>query len=100
MSEQGKPYRKKPITVMASQWNKHGDHDAVTRLIAPDPLCCERCGNPYEKHGAIRTLEDTDSMGHLVCPGDWVITGVKGENYACKPDIFAATYEPCGERGE
>lgn len=26
--------------------------------------------------------------------GDWIITGVKGERYPCKPDIFAATYEP------
>lgn len=27
-------------------------------------------------------------------PGDWIIKGVKGEFYPCKPDIFAATYEP------
>ncbi len=27
-------------------------------------------------------------------PGDWIITGVKGEKYPCKPDIFKATYEP------
>jgi hypothetical protein len=26
-------------------------------------------------------------------PGDWIITGVKGEQYPCKPDVFAATYE-------
>jgi len=30
----------------------------------------------------------------VVKPGDWVITGVKGERYPCKPDIFEATYEP------
>ena len=41
------------------------------------------------EHGWIDTLEG----GHIVCPGDWIITGVKGENYPCKPDIFAATYE-------
>lgn len=29
--------------------------------------------------------------------GDWIIKGVKGEFYPCKPDIFAATYEPVGE---
>jgi hypothetical protein len=28
------------------------------------------------------------------CPGDWIIKGVKGEFYPCKPDIFEATYEP------
>lgn len=27
-------------------------------------------------------------------PGDWIITGIKGERYPCKPDIFEATYEP------
>lgn len=31
--------------------------------------------------------------------GDWVITGVKGEMYPCKPDIFAMTYEPVATRG-
>lgn len=39
--------------------------------------------------GLIKTLERT----HIVTPGDWIITGVKGEHYPCKPDIFAATYE-------
>ena len=41
--------------------------------------------------------------GFMACsPGDWVITGVKGERYPCKPDIFEATYEPAVEedRGE
>ena len=31
---------------------------------------------------------------HLASPGDWIIQGVKGELYPCKPDIFEATYEP------
>ena len=30
-------------------------------------------------------------------PGDWIIKGVQGEFYPCKPDIFAATYEPVEE---
>lgn len=38
----------------------------------------------------IETLEGT----HRANPGDWIIRGVKGEFYPCKPDIFAATYEP------
>ena len=38
---------------------------------------------------AIETLEGP----HIVSPGDFVIIGVKGERYACKPDIFEATYE-------
>lgn len=38
----------------------------------------------------VRTLEGTMRME----AGDWLITGIKGEKYPCKPDIFAATYEP------
>lgn len=41
---------------------------------------------------AIGTLENTAS-GHEVTPFDWIITGVRGEKYPCKPDIFEATYE-------
>ncbi len=37
----------------------------------------------------IETLEGT----HHASVGDWIITGVKGERYPCKPDIFQATYE-------
>jgi len=38
----------------------------------------------------IRTLE-----GNLIAqPGDWIITGVKGEKYPCRDDIFRETYEP------
>ena len=37
----------------------------------------------------IRTLEGTMRAD----PGDWIITGVQGETYPCKPDIFEATYE-------
>ena len=45
---------------------------------------------------AIETLEGTMRADI----GDWIITGVKGEQYPCKPDIFKATYEPAEERRE
>ena len=70
-------FRKKPVVIEATQWFKDGDHPAVKMTNGgKDPL--------------IQTLE-----GPLfVTPGDWIITGVKGEHYPCKPDIFEATYEP------
>ena len=71
-------FRKKPVVVDAVKWLTHGDHPAVA---------------PYADHahlGWINTLEG----GHIVTPGDWIITGVKGEHYPCKPDIFELTYEP------
>ena len=93
-------YRKKPVVIDAAQWHKIGDHSAVRSLELTawqkshhESLheTCHGCGrSDYEKsHGHVGTLEG----GHIVCPGDWIITGVKGENYPCKPDIFEQTYE-------
>lgn len=82
--------RKKPIVVDAVQWLKDGDHYKVTMC---DPvqaeLTCIHCGFYLKQHGWIDTLEG----GHRVCPGDWIITGVRGEHYPCKNDIFVETYE-------
>lgn len=50
---------------------------------------CQHCGTTMHDHGWI----DTREGGHIVCPGDFIITGIRGENYPCKPDIFADTYE-------
>ena len=108
-------FRKKPIVVEATQWHRNGDHpdDASDEMFdyptgarpqriregrivryfrRPDvsgESACRECGDVMHAHGWI----DTKEGGHTVCPGDWIITGVKGERYPCKPDIFAATYE-------
>ena len=98
-------YRKKPVVIEATQWFKNGDHPkdkfnrsrntegkVVRRYNHPDTPSnhtCMQCQKMMCEHGWIDTLEG----GHVVCPGDFVITGVKGERYPCKPDIFAATYE-------
>jgi hypothetical protein len=71
-------YRKKPVVIEATQWFKMGDHPAVIQ----DPVTVDH-------HCGIETLEGW----HRVTPGDFIITGVKGEHYPCKPDIFALTYE-------
>jgi len=88
-------YRKLPVEIEATQWFQYGDHPAVRRYLdaVPKPFrpldTCGGCNNPHEDHGWINTLE----AGHRVCPCDWIITGVQGEMYPCKPDIFAKTYE-------
>lgn len=81
-------FRKRPVVVQAVQWFKQGDHAEVTTI--PE-------GHPIDVHsvdpktfGWVPTLEG----GHVVTPGDWIITGVHGEHYPCKPDIFEKTYEP------
>lgn len=78
-------YRKRPVIIEATQWFKHGDHPKVMKHPAPGIS-----GYSYsDEMGWIETLEGW----HLVIPGDWIITGVKGEHYPCKPDIFEMTYE-------
>lgn len=76
----------------------HGWEGSVVRYFRhpeiPGTQLCSKCGQTMHVHGWIDTLED----GHNVCPGDWIITGIKGEHYPCKPDIFAATYEPVAKR--
>ena len=78
-------FRKKPVVIEATQWLKKGDHPAVMRH--PNQTA-DAMG-----YGWVHTLEG----GHVVTPGDWIITGIKGEHYPCKPDIFAATYEEVKE---
>lgn len=71
-------YLKKQVAVEAVQWLKHGDHPAVHRESDKDST------------GYIDTPE-----GRLtVTPGDWIITGIAGENYPCKPHIFEKLYTP------
>lgn len=108
-------YRKKPVVIEATQWFKNGDHPqddaiemfgypngerpqviregAVVRYFrhpsVPGGRLCQHCGVRMHDHGWI----DTKEGGHIVCPGDWIITGVKSERYPCKPDIFEATYD-------
>ena len=69
-------YRKKPVVIEAVQWFKMGDHPAVREH--------RELGK-----GFITTLEGV----HVVTPGDYIITGVVGETYPCKPDIFEMNYE-------
>lgn len=88
-------YRKKPVVIEAYQWMgwRVGSVDKDIREFDPygdrGEQRCSQCGKLLTTHGDIGTLEGH----HIVCPGDYIITGVKGERYPCKPDIFDATYE-------
>jgi hypothetical protein len=75
-------FRKKPVVIEAVQftgangWEIQDFMEMRLGLIIP-------------------TLEDgaNQQAKHVASPGDWIIKGIKGEFYPCKPDIFAATYE-------
>lgn len=84
-------FRKKPVVIEAEQW--HGPESVIAGVrqatLAEKQAHLWIFAHGYELY-VIETLEGL----HWVRPGDWIITGVKGEKYPCKPDIFAATYEP------
>lgn len=82
-------YRKKPVEVEAMQFSGENGLAIVSwatrfSIADPDPISIGLDGYLY-----IETLE-----GRMrVSPLDWVIKGVQGEFYPCKPDIFEATYD-------
>lgn len=86
-------YRKRPIVIDATRWGMLGDHTEVEEFPPGGPeVACGVCFKLLSTHGRIKTLESGGGI-QVVCPGDWIITGIAGESYPCKNDIFEATYE-------
>lgn len=83
-------FRKKPVEIEARQylndessylllnWINVGQHNAGRRFAV--------------WHNEVLTVPTLEGE-HIASVGDWIIKGVAGEFYPCKPDIFAATYE-------
>lgn len=83
-------FRKKPVVIEAVQWFPGMNIEGV-KIVPAHDIPSRDGGVAYTEPEAAwcDTLE-----GLLrVSPGDWIITGVQGERYPCKPDIFEATYE-------
>lgn len=84
-------YRKRPVVIEA--WLFDGTFDSYkaisVALGSPDKFYFAEMSGGAHTEIEIRTLEGTMRAD----PGDWIIRGVKGELYPCKPDIFVATYE-------
>ena len=76
-------YRKKPVVVEAMQWT--GDNEFELDQFVDVVVAF----NYPEMEMIIPTLEGD----HTASVGDWIIKGVAGEFYPCKPDIFEMTYE-------
>jgi len=93
-------FRKKPIEIEAVQWDgtAEGATPIIDWILSSDATATYRCSNPdrcAENGGdtphdiQIHTLEGVMTAS----VGDWIIRGVQGEFYPCKPDVFEATYE-------
>ena len=76
-------YRKKPVVIEAVQWTGR-NFKTISKFIKCKHEFWElaRTINIYTLEGVMEALQ-----------GDWIIKGVKGEFYPCKPDIFEQTYE-------
>lgn len=98
-------FRKKPVVIEAVQlrWDTWNDIcDFVPRPWFERGVYLDESGEvlPDDKSSGrigllINTLESNQITGSLLATqGDWIIKGVKGEFYPCKPDIFESTYDP------
>ena len=83
-------FRKKPVVIEAVQWTNIGD--SLEKILA--------LSNPSSAEKIIFTEDGTGALEIQTLEGkmradvkDWIIKGIKGEFYPCKPDIFEATYE-------
>ena len=78
-------YRKKPVVVEAMRFTASSG-SAVWRWADSKPI--------FDSYGNVYGLRIYTLEGEMKADlGDWIIKGVKGEFYPCKPDIFEATYE-------
>ena len=75
-------YRKKPIVVDVFQWLMDDVPEWITSAIRANKINFD-----------LRMIISTPEGEMLASPGDYIIKGVKGELYPCKPDIFEQTYE-------
>lgn len=92
-------FRKKPVVIEARQLTKDALFPIMRWIDADGGKAGEWCWDDdddqfiVERYLTIETLEGVMKAQE----NDWVIKGVSGEFYPCKPDIFEATYEPAGE---
>jgi hypothetical protein len=80
-------FRKKPVEIEAIRWI--GSNTVEISQFTGIPLN-DISAAPFKALLKIKTLEGV----MLADKGDWIIKGVEGEFYPCKPSVFAATYEP------
>lgn len=89
-------YRKKPVVVEAFQWfgdnRQTEDPEWIIEAIKKGKARIEMSKDYLDRVFPVMLI-DTLEGEMLANPGDFIIQGIKGEIYPCKPDIFHATYE-------
>ena len=86
-------YRKKPVVIEAVQWTGENLVEVI-KFTGRHPSGSHWTWNEFKEVVEQEGLKIFTLEGSLLASvGDWIIKGVKGEYYPCKPDIFEATYE-------
>jgi hypothetical protein len=89
-------FRKKPVVIEAVYFD--GSHYSADRVLQwTGPMAGSGFVKPPGEHLGYIEIPTMEGVMRA-SPGDWIIRGVKGELCPCKPDIFAATYEPAADR--
>ena len=84
-------YRKKPVVIEATKWD--GALQTLRLLQSMGMKTMSYAASTHRPDGICELRIQTLEGSHDADIGDWIITGVKGEFYPCKPDIFELTYE-------
>ena len=87
-------FRKKPIVIEAVQWQPGTGIEGMQQTTLHKDF-----REPAMTYEGPALMVPTLEGNMFALPGDWIITGVNGEKYPCKPDIFAKTYEAVEETG-
>lgn len=93
-------WRKKPVVIDAFRWTGGPDQteepEWIVEALKKDPALPGGAWVTPEPRGILGIYMEIHTLEGIITakPGDYIIRGVQGEIYPCKPDIFEATYEP------
>jgi hypothetical protein len=91
-----KNYKKKPVTIQAIQWTGNNLREVIDFTGLHESAAHKWTWDEYKHVVETEGLKIFTLEGSMMASiGDFIIKGVKGEFYPCKPDIFASTYEEC-----
>lgn len=89
-------FTKRPVTIDAIQYDEHDPTPAIEWIRDNDGSAWLETRIATASRPAVIAIETLEGTMNAQ-PGDWIIRGVQGEFYPCKPDIFTQTYQPAAE---